>query len=120
MRATSAMHTAALDPIAGCGLVLCPHEDDDLDLDEQTASLAATDFASLVSDLWHAGGWEPLDDEGQSPCDPYSGGVLVDSVRPDGRMLLSLWLREPVCGNPSVAELGASYAALREELWLLP
>jgi hypothetical protein len=98
-----ALHTAHLDHMYGVGLAVQAHHDSDVYFGSE--SVNAADWMDAGSQL-DALAWEPLEDD-------ETGGWVEEGVTADGRMVIALYSREPICSNPSLEELAASHAALR-------
>jgi hypothetical protein len=100
-----ACHTAYLDPITGCGLLVRPLPEDDMGGTDLGQSLQEADWNTAMRDLF-ARGWEPsMDEDGL--------GFALDSELPDGREVVGLYGRESVVDQPSMEQIAESFAELR-------
>lgn len=117
-------HVAHLDPISGTGLLIMPLERDDLtlpapantahlDLDGETivATIPALSLHKASLSLMFRSlaeiGYEPLEDEW--------GDLLIHGTTGQGNTVIALTFSGPdgpICGMPSLEEIGTSLAAL--------
>lgn len=102
--AVAALHVAHLDQLTGVGLLVMPPHDGDVYFGSE--SVNGADWRDANAQL-HAIEWEVQDD------DETGLPWIEEGVTADGRVVIALHGRNPICAAPLLGDMAESLAALR-------